>query len=178
MAAGQALREVHAALTSYPGELRLFTDGADTCAAMLADPLALPALPERSRQFLAARLVQLREMLELDPSRFIPLHGDTHLGNVMMTLAGPVWADLETACRGPIEWELTSLPPVARKPFGPLEPRLFAQLSQLRSLTVAVWCWSDAERSPEVWAAAEYHLRRVRRLASKPWRALPLVGDP
>lgn len=176
LAAGRALREVVAALASYPGELRPFTDGADACAAKLAQPFGLPALSERSRLFLAKRLSRLREALRLDPSLYVPLHGDTHLGNVMMTSAGPIWADLEAACRGPIEWELTSLPSAARHPFGPLDQHLFAQLSELRSLTVAVWCWSDADRSPEVRAAGEYHLRRLRRLASQRRAALPLVG--
>jgi hypothetical protein len=163
VAAGVALRALHAAIGDYPGELRLFTDGMDTCAKLLDDPTALAALDGRSRAFLRERHADLRAGLAVDRGQFMPLHGDAHLGNVMMTPAGAIWADLETACQGPLEWELTSLPPAGRVAFGALDAPLFERLSQLRSLTVAVWCWADADRSPDIRAAAEYHLRRLRR---------------
>ncbi|HLK23676.1 MAG TPA: phosphotransferase, partial [Caulobacteraceae bacterium] len=94
-----------------------------------------------------------------------PLHGDAHPGNVMVTPAGAIWADLETACLGPLEWELTSLPPAAHAAFRPLDRDLFRRLGLLRSLTVAVWCWADVDRSPEIREAAEYHLRRLGRMS-------------
>jgi hypothetical protein len=162
-AAGVALRVLHKALGDYPGELPLFTDGVDTCARMLGDAAAVPALKTRDRAFLSERMAELRGSFVVDPSRIIPLHGDAHLGNVMITPGGAIWADLETACRGPLEWELTSLPPAGHRPFGPIDRALLERFSLLRSLTVAVWCWADADRSPDIREAAEYHLRRLRR---------------
>lgn len=38
-------------------------------------------------------------------------------------------------------------------------------LGHLRSFTVAVWCWLQPDRAPEVRAAAEYHLHRLHKLA-------------
>jgi len=163
IAAGRALADLHRCLADFPGELRPFTEGIDACGSMLADPAALAALPDRDRAFLAERLAGRRAGLVVGPDRMVPLHGDAHLGNVMMTAEGAVWADLETACVGPLEWELTSLPRAGHAAFAPLDPALFRRLSMLRSLTVAVWCWSDADRSPEVREAAAYHLRRLKR---------------
>ena len=37
------------------------------------------------------------------------LHGDAHLFNCIQTAAGPIWHDLETACRGPREYDLAAL---------------------------------------------------------------------
>ena len=37
------------------------------------------------------------------------LHGDAHLFNCLQTTAGPIWHDLETACRGPREYDLAAL---------------------------------------------------------------------
>jgi hypothetical protein len=37
------------------------------------------------------------------------LHGDGHLFNCIQTRAGPIWHDLETACRGPREYDLAAL---------------------------------------------------------------------
>jgi Phosphotransferase enzyme family len=162
-AAGAALRELHAALSTYPGDLPLFTAGLDTCACMLADPHAIPALGDRPRRFLIDRMQALRSGLSLEPAQFMPVHGDAHAGNILVTPAGPIWADLETVGLAPLEWELTNLPPAGRVHFRSLDRALLERLSLLRSLSVAVWCWADADRSAEVRAAAEYHLRRLRR---------------
>lgn len=37
------------------------------------------------------------------------LHGDAHLFNCIQTRTGPIWHDLETACRGPREYDLAAL---------------------------------------------------------------------
>jgi hypothetical protein len=164
LAAGRALAKLHTALSDFPGELPLFTEDLDQCAALLADRRTLQALADADRAFLISSLAGLRAGLSPSRLRLRPLHGDAHLGNVMMTAAGAVWADLESACLGPLEWELTSLPSAARAAFPPLDKPLFRQLSLLRSVVVAVWCFYHAERSPEVRSAAEYHLRRLRRV--------------
>jgi hypothetical protein len=164
LAAGHALHALHTALSDFPGELPLFTEDLDHCASLLADGQALRALPDAERAFLVGSLAELRPGLSFDRQQLGPLHGDAHLGNVMMTTAGAVWADLESACLGPLEWELTSLPSAARAAFAPVDKPLFRRLSLLRSLVVSVWCFYHAERSLEVRSAAEYHLRRLRRV--------------
>jgi hypothetical protein len=162
-AAGAALADVHAALADYPGELPTLTQATDVCARLLADPQAMPALDARSRRFLAAQLDQLTDGLALDAAHCIGLHGDAHAGNILVTQAGPVWADLEAVRRAPLEWELSSLPRPGHVHFRSIDQALLQRLSLLRSATVAVWCWADADRGPEVREAAEYHLRRLRR---------------
>jgi len=162
VAAGAALRDLHAALADYPGELPTISQATDVCARLLADPSAMPALDASSRRLLTEQLDKLSGS-DLDPALFIGLHGDAHAGNILVTPAGPIWADLEAARLGPLEWELTSLPRAGHIHFEPFDRALLERLSLLRSVTVAVWCWNDADRSPEVREAAEYHLGRVRR---------------
>ena len=165
-AAARALREIHLALRSYPAPLAPFTGNIDHCGALLAGDAALAALAPADRDFLRARYDDLRTQLAAMNFTSVPLHGDTHIGNVMITPNGAVWADLETVCTGPIEWDLVQLAPSTRDVFGPTDPDLMALLSQLRSVTVAVWCWADSGRSAEVRAAAEYHLALLKRRAS------------
>jgi hypothetical protein len=167
LAAAEALKAVHAALAALDDALPPFTDGLAACANRLADRAAMVALGERDRGFLEDRVEALRAELGTPDAGWRPLHGDTHLGNVLMTPRGPAWCDLETACRGPLEWDLVQLPPAARRVFGPVDEGLLERLSELRSVTVAVWCWADADRSPEVREAAEYHLARAKRLARR-----------
>ena len=92
----------------------------------------------------------------------VPLHGDAHLGNVLMTDGGAVWADLEATCIGPVEWDVASLPKSLWREFDKLNPELVSDLANLRSLCTATWCWADLNRSAEVKEAACYHLRRLR----------------
>ncbi len=45
----------------------------------------------------------------LDHAVHLPLHGDAHIGNLMMTTQGLLWTDWEDAFSGPIEWDLASI---------------------------------------------------------------------
>src|SRR5207248_11716896 len=108
-------------LSGFRGDLPPFTENIDRCGALLADLAAMPAIAPADRAFLAARLRSLREALASFSFNTIPLHGDTHVGNVLFTPDGPIWADLETACVGPLEWDLAQLPPSARPLFGEID---------------------------------------------------------
>jgi hypothetical protein len=163
--AAEALRSIHEALLGFKGDLPPFTDNIDRCGSLLADLTAMPMIAPADRAFLEAELCSLRKGLASFSFRAVPLHGDTHIGNVLFASRGPIWADLETACIGPLEWDLVQLPPKTRALFGDVDPILLDHLADLRSVTVAAWCWADATRSEEVRNAAEYHLRRLRRRA-------------
>jgi hypothetical protein len=94
--AGQGLLTIHDALADYDGELPR-AGRAEEVRAMLA-----PFAPSDDVELLC----------EL-ASRELPvgqaLHGDAHLFNCIQTAAGPIWHDLETACRGPREYDLAAL---------------------------------------------------------------------
>lgn len=96
VAAGLGLRAIHDALADYDGDLP--TAGrADDVNEML-DALEPSADVELLRD-LASR--------ELPAGQ--ALHGDAHLFNCIAGVEGPVWHDLETACRGPREYDLAAL---------------------------------------------------------------------
>ncbi|MGH6972778.1 MAG: phosphotransferase family protein, partial [Caulobacteraceae bacterium] len=162
-AAVAALRKVYDALASYEGPLPSFERAISYCRELLDDPFALSAAPAGVREFLDAQYRRAYEAIPWSSLQAVPLHGDTHLGNVLMTDRGPIWCDFEGVCLGPLEWDLRCLKATSRASFEPIDPTLLAQLRVLGRVMTTVWCWAEADRSPEIREGAEYHLAVLRR---------------
>ncbi len=160
-AAGRSLEELHATLTSYDGPLPPFTAQIDDAARVLATE-PLPALTRSDRAFLADSHASLSAALSAHQLAARPLHGEPHSGNVLATTEGPCWIDFEAACLGPVEWDVGCLGSEALRHFPHLDHDLLELMGRLRSLCVAVWCWRNPERAPELREAAEHHLHRLR----------------
>jgi hypothetical protein len=106
---GRSLRELHAVLSGYPGELAPLSGIRDWLAGLLAE---LRPSEEVDR---------LHEELDaLTPAVFessLPaqaIHGDASLSNVLHTERGLVWNDLEDVCVGPVAWDVAGLMSSAR----------------------------------------------------------------
>jgi hypothetical protein len=96
---GRSLRELHAALAGFPGDLPPLSSIRDWLLGLL-DPSA----------------GGLRRRLDaLSPAVFegaLPaqaLHGDASLSNLLRTERGLVWNDLEDVCAGPVAWDVAGL---------------------------------------------------------------------
>ena len=161
-AAGRGLRTIHTSLADYDGEL-----------------------PR------AGRAEEVREMLEpfapsddVDllcelASRELPegqaLHGDAHLFNCIQTHAGPIWHDLETACRGPREYDLAALvlsdrsgesdpeARIAAAAYGEYDEELLDQALPVYASWVAASFMAAVARRPDAAPALESQLRMLRR---------------
>lgn len=123
-------------LQRYPGELPT-CDRLDEIRGLLAN-------------------LELDELLEfaerLEPLAGRPLHGDAHLSNVLWSPEGPLWSDLENACRGPVEYDLACLryrglpeAETAIAAYG--EHRDVDAVMPLLALQLAAWTQLVAERS-------------------------------
>jgi len=99
------------------------------------------------------------DRLDLAPGDIRHLHGDPHLRNLTQSDGKTLWLDLRAACTGPLEWDLSALPPSAG-----IETRrqdLLAQLQRLRSACVVVWCASKETPAPVELEAIQVHLERL-----------------
>jgi hypothetical protein len=151
IAAGRSLRDLHTVLERYSGDLPA-CDRLGEVRSLLAE-LGL----EELREF-ANRLKALGGR---------PLHGDAHLSNVLWSPEGPLWTDLENACRGPVEYDLACLRYRSRPE---AETAIMAYgahgdinaVMPLLALQLAAWTQLVAQRSEDPAHHAEAQ-RRVER---------------
>lgn len=160
-AAGRALAAVHAALATYRGPIPSFLDRqVKRTGRLLAEPAALTGLALSDRDFLACEHHRLTGAVvgrDLSPR---VLHGDPHAGNFLVSCGRHLLIDFESACSGPVEWDLSALGDGCFT--FPHDPDLLALLRRLRSLCAAVWCMAQAHRSPELERAGCLHLAVLR----------------
>ena len=159
-AAGAALRECHAALRAYPGDLPLLgrLSEAEALLARLAGDLTIDAAAAAGLQ---RRFDELLPLLAALRSPIQPLHGDAHLGNVLNGPAGPRWNDWEDTCLGPVGWDagclLVSSADGAEAAFAAagmaLDPAELALWLEARRLQAAVWTAFIYREHPERRAA-------------------------
>jgi len=160
-AAGRGLRRMHDSLADYDGELPRGGRPAEV-RAMLA-----PLAPSDDVELLC--VLASRELPEGQA-----LHGDAHLFNCIQTATGPVWHDLETACRGPREYDLAALvlddrsqgpDPEARAAlaaYGPYDEDILEQAIPVYASWVAASFMVAVARRPDAARALERQLRFLR----------------
>ena len=163
--AAASLASFHRAMLDYSGELAPYTEALDHCWEVLTDDGSCPALSKDDRHLLTTQFRRLREETAGAAAAWFPLHGNAHLGNLLLADNHPVWLDYEDSCMGPREYDIACLPREAWPHFDDIDQQLTRRYADLRSVCVAIWCWADISRSDEVSESAEYHLLRVRNFA-------------
>jgi len=142
-AIGQSLRDLHEAVRDADLDLVRFDrlDEVEGVASGLDHPekqLMLEAI-DAAR----ARLAKL-DFVEQ------PIHGDAHQRNALITPAGPLWADLENVCRGPVEYDLACMAwrtkvhgwdggPDALSAYGPHDAELVEELMPVLAAFLVPW---------------------------------------
>lgn len=158
------LQQVHAGLASCAVELPSYRVALDHARETLFDDLRMSALPRRDLHLLRGAFDEWRTRTRDWSAQTQPLHGDLHLGNVIIAAGGPVLIDFEAVCNGPLEWDLASMPAGVVEAAGPVDNELLVLLRLLNSARVATWCWSLADHET-MRALGEHHLAVVRAAA-------------
>jgi Phosphotransferase enzyme family len=159
-----ALFELHQALGTYCGALPSFEDELAAVSDVLSDRHGSPALPDRGRRILRQALGDLTaELRNLAPSQ-LPVHGSPHSGNQIARSGSVRFLDFETACLGPLEWDLAHVDgDVARDYPAQVDPRVLAACRGLVSAKTATWCWAKYDH-PDLRWHAEHHLEVIEEL--------------
>lgn len=151
---GSMLRDLHAALRSYPDPGPFLTPLGDI-PAFLARPQTL--LSATDAAVLTEAFSRLTEDLETASQPGQVLHGDAGILNLLGTGGGWVWHDFEDTCTGPVAWDLAATTASRRldatrilAAYGdPVDATLLRTCERLRRLHLTIWYALYAERLPE-----------------------------
>jgi hypothetical protein len=153
-----AIKLVHEAMSDFGGSLPCFEVELDDARTLL-QPDRSPSLPAVDRRFLLSVVDELEATLAPNDQA---LHGSPHAANWLLSADGPLLLDFETACRGPLEWDLAALGDDALAFFPDADRELISRRGRMRSVCVAAKCWVAPERAPELREAAHVHLKLLR----------------
>ncbi|MGH8967432.1 MAG: phosphotransferase, partial [Actinomycetes bacterium] len=130
-----ALHRLHSAMRSVEIAAPHFTDRATEAVRLVANREQTPGLDEADRRLLLTTLHEARGQIHGARPAEQVLHGEPHPGNLLSTQGGPVFIDLETCCRGPIEFDVAHAPDEVGAHYPDVDQVL---LDQCRRLVLAM----------------------------------------
>jgi Phosphotransferase enzyme family len=166
-----ALMWLHAGMRKLDVETPHFTDRVAEAQQLVASRDQTPALADADRELLSGVLGSLRRRIADHGAAEQRLHGEPHPGN--NTKDGPRFIDLETCCRGPIEFDLAHVPQAVVEHYPDVDQELLGECRGLVLAMVAAWRWDAADQFPNGQRAARDLVSTLR--AGPPWPALDVV---
>ena len=76
------------------------------------------------------------------------LHGEPHPGNVLTTKNGLLFIDLETCCRGPVEFDLAHAPEEVSEHYPGVNQDLLRECRILVLAMITTWRWERGDQLP------------------------------
>jgi aminoglycoside phosphotransferase (APT) family kinase protein len=168
-----ALRRLHAGMRKLDIWTPHFTDRVAEAQELVADHVRTPALADADREFLGGALSSLRRKIAERSAAEQLLHGEPHPGNVLSTKNGPLFIDLETCCRGPVEFDLAHVPQEVVEHYPHADQNLLGECRGLVLAMVAAWRWDAGDQFPNGRRAGQDLIGALR--TGPPWPALDVV---
>ncbi|MDX3096475.1 phosphotransferase [Streptomyces sp. ME19-03-3] len=144
-----ALLRHHAALRRIDLDAPHLTDRVAVALREVNDRGKSPELSESDRRLLSGTLSGLSTAISTEDARDQLLHGEPHPGNLLNTLRGPLFVDLATCCRGPIEFDLAHAPEEVGKHYEGADHGLIRQCRALNWAMFSVWRWRQDDQMPD-----------------------------
>jgi len=143
----QALERLHAGMHMIDVHTPHFTDRVESAQQLVASRDRTPALADADRRLLGDTLRSLRRVIGERGSTQV-LHGEPHPGNVLSTRNGLVFIDLETCCRGPVEFDLAHAPEEVGEHYPGVDPDLLRECRILVLAMITTWRWDAGDELP------------------------------
>ena len=157
-----ALERLHAGMREIDVATPHFTDRVAEAQQLVASRDLTPALPDADRELLSHTLRKLRRAIGDRGAPEQLLHGEPHQFNVLRTKNGPLFVDLETCCRGPIEFDLAHVPQEVSERYPGADQELLRDFRILVLAMVAAWRSDPADQLPNGQRAGRELLNALR----------------
>ncbi|MFG2660173.1 phosphotransferase [Streptomyces sp. NPDC048425] len=169
----EALERLHAGMRKVDVPSPSFMDRITEAQEVVASLDLSPGLADADRVLLSGRLASLRRAIEDRGAVEQLLHGEPHPGNVLSTKNGPLFIDLETCCRGPVEFDLAHAPEEVCKHYSNVDQGLLDDCRHLVLAMLAAWRWELGDQFPNGKRFGEEFLRLLRE--GSPWPTFDAV---
>jgi len=168
-----ALERLHAGMRQIDLTTPHFTDRVAEAQQLVASRDQTPALVDADRELLAHKLQSLRRAIGERGAAEQVLHGEPHPGNVLSTKNGLLFIDLETCCRGPVEFDLAHVPEEVSERYPGVDQELLRECRIVVLAMVAAWRWDRGDHHPNGRRAGRELLTALRE--GPPWPTLDVV---
>ncbi len=169
----EALERLHAGMRTLEISTPHFTDRVTDAQRIVNNPENSPALLDDDRLMLASTLRRLQQAIHDHGATEQLLHGEPHPGNVLVTANGSLFIDLETCCRGPVEFDLAHVPENVSEHYPSVDQALLTHCRQLVLAMVAAWRWEPGDQLPNGLPFGRELLSALR--AGPPWPTIDEV---
>jgi hypothetical protein len=167
------LERLHACMRRLDVTAPHFTDRIAEAQQLVANRDQTPALAEPDRQLIIGALSSLRRKIAERGAAEQLLHGEPHPGNVLNTKHGPRFIDLETCCRGPVEFDLAHVPEEVIEHYPHANQELLGECRGLVLAMVTAWRWDAGDQFPNGRRVARELVGALRQ--GPPWPTLDVV---
>lgn len=143
-----ALERLHAGMRTLDIPAPHFTDRVEEAQRLVESPDRTPALADADRQLLGTTLARQRRVIGERGAAEQLLHGEPHPGNLLATTIGPLFIDLETCCRGPVEFDLAHAPDDVSEHYPGVDHDLLRECRILVLAMITTWRWDRGDQLP------------------------------
>jgi hypothetical protein len=163
----KALERLHAGMAQLDVIAPRFSDRVTEAHHLVVSRHRTPRLEDSDRELLSSTLRSCSRRIDERSAPEQLLHGEPHPGNVLKTLKGLLFIDLETCCRGPVEFDLAHVPEAVSESYPGADHELIRECRRLVLAMVAAWRWDTDDRYPGGERTGRALLSALR--AGPPW---------
>lgn len=143
-----ALERLHAGMREVDVPTPRFTDRVEQARRLVANRDRTPALADADRELLGDTLRDLGRVIGERGGAEQLLHGEPHPGNLLSTENGLLFTDLETCCRGPVEFDLAHAPAEVGEHYPGVDQDLLRECRILVLALITTWRWQRGDQLP------------------------------
>ena len=144
----QALERLHAGMRQIDLPAPHFTDRVAEAQWLVGNRAHTPELADADRELLGNTLRSLRRAIVDRGAAEQLLHGEPHPGNVLRTKHGLLFIDLETCCRGPVEFDIAHAPEDVSEHYPDADQDLLRECRVLMLAMITTWRWDRDDQLP------------------------------